>query len=134
MMVKITTGSSFGGAIKYDEGLLGKEQVYETIGFEGIDMDYDSMGRFAPNLQDMIDSFELQAELNPKVSQPVKHFAISWHPDDAAHLTNKVMAEAVRQYLKDRHCGGFQGFFFVVTRNNDAKDRWSGNQHGGKIS
>lgn len=114
MMVKITTGSSFGGAIKYDEGLLGKEQVYETIGFEGIDMDYDSMGRFAPNLQDMIDSFELQAELNPKVSQPVKHFAISWHPDDAAHLTNKVMAEAVRQYLKDM---GYDNTQYLITRH-----------------
>ena len=50
MMVKITTGSSFGGAIRYDEGLLGKEQDYETIGFEGIDMDYDAYGRFQPNL------------------------------------------------------------------------------------
>ena len=97
-MVKITTGSSFGGAIKYDEGMLGKEQEYETIGFEGIDMDCDSMGRFAPNLQDMIDSFELQAGLNPNVSQPVKHFAISWHPDDAASLTNKVMTDAVRKH------------------------------------
>ena len=114
MMVKITTGSSFGGAIKYDEGLLGKEQVYETIGFVGIDMDCDSMGRFAPNLQDMIDSFELQAKLNPKVSQPVKHFAISWHPDDAANLTNKVMTEAVRRYLKEM---GYDNTQYLITRH-----------------
>ena len=114
MMVKITTGSSFGGAIKYDEGLLGKEQVYETIGFVGIDMDCDSMGRFAPNLQDMIDSFELQAKLNPKVSQPVKHFAISWHPDDAANLTNKVMTEAVQRYLKEM---GYDNTQYLITRH-----------------
>ena len=114
MMVKITTGSSFGGAIKYDEGLLGKEQVYETIGFEGIDMDCDSMGRFAPNLQDITDSFEMQAALNPNVSQPVKHFAISWHPDDAAILTNKVMTEAVQQYLKEM---GYDNTQYLITRH-----------------
>ena len=114
MMVKITTGSSFGGAIKYDEGLLGKEQVYETIGFEGIDMDCDSMGRFAPNVQDITDSFEMQAALNPNVSQPVKHFAISWHPDDAASLTNKVMTEAVRQYLKEM---GYDNTQYLITRH-----------------
>ncbi|MBR5103657.1 MAG: relaxase/mobilization nuclease domain-containing protein [Bacteroidales bacterium] len=114
MMVKITTGSSFGGAIKYDEGLLGKEQVYETIGFEGIDMDCDSMGRFAPNVQDITDSFEMQAALNPNVSQPVKHFAISWHPDDAAILTNKVMTEAVRQYLKEM---GYDNTQYLITRH-----------------
>ena len=113
-MVKITTGSSFGGAIKYDEGLLGKEQVYETIGFEGIDMDCDSMGRFAPNLQDITDSFEMQAALNPNVSQPVKHFAISWHPDDAAILTNKVMTEAVQQYLKEM---GYDNTQYLITRH-----------------
>ena len=114
MMVKITTGSSFGGAIKYDEGLLGKEQVYETIGFEGIDMDCDSMGRFAPNVQDITDSFEMQAALNPNVSQPVKHFAISWHPDDAASLTNKVMTEAVQQYLKEM---GYDNTQYLITRH-----------------
>lgn len=114
MMVKITTGSSFGGAIKYDEGLLGKEQIYETIGFEGIDMDCDSMGRFAPNLQDITDSFEMQAALNPNVSQPVKHFAISWHPDDAAILTNKVMTEAVQQYLKEM---GYDNTQYLITRH-----------------
>ena len=114
MMVKITTGSSFGGAIKYDEGLLGKEQIYETIGFEGIDMDCDSMGRFAPNLQDITDSFEMQAALNPNVSQPVKHFAISWHPDDAANLTNKVMTEAVQQYLKEM---GYDNTQYLITRH-----------------
>ena len=113
-MVKITTGSSFGGAIKYDEGLLGKEQVYETIGFEGIDMDCDSMGRFAPNVQDITDSFEMQAALNPNVSQPVKHFAISWHPDDAASLTNKVMTEAVQQYLKEM---GYDNTQYLITRH-----------------
>ena len=113
-MVKITTGSSFGGAIKYDEGLLGKEQIYETIGFEGIDMDCDSMGRFAPNVQDITDSFEMQAALNPNVSQPVKHFAISWHPDDAASLTNKVMTEAVQQYLKEM---GYNNTQYLITRH-----------------
>lgn len=115
MMVKITTGSSFGGAIRYDEGLLGKEQDYETIGFEGIDMDYDAYGRFQPNLQDMVDSFEMQASMNPHVSEPVKHFAISWSPEDKPHLSNEVMMEAVRAYLKEM---GYSETQYLVTRHH----------------
>jgi hypothetical protein len=114
MMVKITSGASFGGAIKYDEGLLGKEQIYETIGYYGIDMDFDTWGRMTPNLQDITDSFEMQAALNPKVSQPVKHFAISWPPEDAERLTNEVMMEAVRQYLNEMGYGNTQ---YLVTRH-----------------
>ena len=115
MMVKITTGSSFGGAIRYDEGLLGKEQDYETIGFEGIDMDYDAFGHFRPNIQDMVDCFEMQASMNPHVSEPVKHFAISWSPEDKPHLSNEVMMEAVRAYLKEM---GYSETQYLVTRHH----------------
>ena len=114
-MAKITSGSSFGKAIMYDEGLLGKVQIYETIGYEGIDMGFDNWGRLAPNLQEMTACFEMQAGLNHNVSQPVKHFAISWPPEDAEKLTNEVMMEAVQQYLNEM---GYSNTQYLVTRHN----------------
>lgn len=114
MMVKITTGASFAGAIMYDHGMLGKHQEYEVIGYEGIEMGYDSEGRLAPNVQDIARSFEMQASLNPKVTNPVKHFAVSWPPEDADKLTNEVMMEAVKAHLKGM---GYENTQYLVTRH-----------------
>ena len=114
MMVKITTGASFAGAIMYDHGMLGKQQEYEVIGYEGVDMGYDKEGRLVPNVQDIAQSFEMQASLNPKVSNPVKHFAVSWPPEDADKLTNEVMMEAVKAHLKGM---GYENTQFLVTRH-----------------
>lgn len=114
MMVKITTGASFTGAIMYDHGMLGKHQEFEVIGYEGVDMGYDKEGRLAPNVQDIARSFEMQASLNPKVSNPVKHFAVSWPPEDADKLTNEVMMEAVKAHLKGM---GYENTQYLVTRH-----------------
>lgn len=114
MMVKITTGASFAGAIMYDHGMLGKEQEYEVIGYEGLDLEYDSEGRLATNVQDVARSFEIQASLNQKVFNPVKHFAISWPPDDASRLTNEVMMRAVRSYLNEM---GYDNTQYLVIRH-----------------
>lgn len=115
MMAKITTGSNFAGAIKYDEGLLGKQQIFSTLGFEGIDMGVDNLGNYAPDVNEIAASFEIQASLNPRVSKPVKHIALSWSPEDAETLTDETMLRAAQAYMKEM---GYDNTQYLVTRHH----------------
>ena len=67
MIAKIVTGSSFGGCTAYT---YGKDQA-EVIAYDGI---------FPDDPKIAAKCFEVQAQLNPKVSKPVGHIAISFKP------------------------------------------------------
>ena len=69
MIAKIVTGASFGGCTAY---AYGKDKA-EVISHDGIIPDDPKIAAKC---------FEIQSQLNPRVSKPVGHIAISFKPED----------------------------------------------------
>ena len=42
---------------------------------------------------DIIDSFEFQKQMNPRITKPVGHIALSFLPEDKDKLTDKMMTK-----------------------------------------
>ena len=74
MIAKIVTGASFGGCTAY---AYGKDQA-EVIAHKGIIPDDPKIAAKC---------FEVQVQLNPKVSKPVGHIAISFKPSNCSSTT-----------------------------------------------
>ena len=69
MIGKVISGGSFGGTVGY----VMKEQsrVLEARGVE------------PPGVREMVEDFEDQAHLNPRLRQNVGHISLSFSPEDA---------------------------------------------------
>ena len=89
MIAKIVTGASFGGCTAY---AYGKDQA-EVIAHEGIIPDDPKIAAKC---------FEIQSRLNPRVSKPVGHIAISFKPEDKPRLTNEFMVQIAKEYMEKR--------------------------------
>lgn len=74
MIGKIKKGKSFGGCIRY---VMGKDNA-EIIASDGVLLETN---------KEMIDSFNCQCLLNPKIKQPLGHIALSFKREDAPRLT-----------------------------------------------
>ena len=70
MIGKIKKGKSFGGCIRY---VMGKDDAKIL----------ESDGVLLGTNKEMIDSFNCQCLLNPKIKQPLGHIALSFKPEDA---------------------------------------------------
>ena len=114
MIVKITTGSDFKGAELYDVGLSKPGKIAEVLDCEGIDMDYDDNGKCRPDTGKIVASFNMQASMNPRVKKPVKHFVLTWPPEDLPKLTNEKIVEVVSKYLRAM---GYIDTQFMITRH-----------------
>lgn len=114
MIVKITTGSDFKGAEIYDTGRSSPGKIAEVLDSEGIDMDYDDNEKCTPVTEKIVASFNMQAGLNPRVRKPVKHFVLTWPPEDLPKLTNGKIIEIVRRYLREM---GYADTQFMITRH-----------------
>ena len=87
MIGKIKKGKSFGGCIRY---VMGKDNA-EIIESDGV---------LLGSNREMIDSFNYQRLLNPKIKQPLGHIAISFKPEDAPRLSDEFKNT---QFLLVRH-------------------------------
>ena len=79
MIGKIKKGKSFGGCIRY---VMGKDNA-EIISSDGVLLGTN---------KEMIDSFNCQCHLNPRIKQPLGHIALSFKREDAPLLTDEFMA------------------------------------------
>ena len=59
-----------------------------------------SDGVLLTTIQDIIDSFEFQRQMNPRISKPVGHIALSFLPEDKDILTDEMMTKIVREYME----------------------------------
>ncbi len=86
MIGKVISGGSFGGTVGY----VMKEQsrVLETRGVE------------PPGVREMVEDFEDQARLNPRLKQNVGHISLSFSPKDAPKLTDERMTQIAREYMQ----------------------------------
>ena len=59
-----------------------------------------SDGVLLTTTQDIIDSFEFQRQMNPRISKPVGHIALSFLPEDRDKLTDEMMTKIAREYME----------------------------------
>lgn len=88
MMAKITKGSDFKGVVDY---ILDKDRNAQVIASDGL---------FMENKDTIAMSFNVQCQMNNKVSKPVGHIALSFSKEDEPCLTNRVMASIALEYIE----------------------------------
>ena len=87
-MAKITKGSDFKGVVDY---ILDKDKNAQVIAFDGL---------FMENKNTIAMSFNVQWQMNSKVSKPVGHIALSFSKEDEPRLTNRVMVDIAFDYME----------------------------------
>ncbi len=103
MIGKIKKGKSFGGCIRY---VMGKDNA-NIIASDGVLLGTN---------KEMIDSFNCQCLLNPKIKQPLGHIALSFKPEDAPRLTNEFMAKIALEYME---LMGIKNTQFILVRHHN---------------
>ena len=108
MIGKIMKAASFSRCIHY---VTGKDDA-RILAFDGV---------LLTTTQDIIDSFEFQRQMNPRISKPVGHIALSFLPEDKDKLTDETMAKIAREYME---LMGIKDTQFLLVRHFD-----NGNPH-----
>ena len=103
MIGKIKKGKSFGGCIRY---VMGKDNA-EIIASDGVLLGTN---------KEMIDSFNYQSLLNPKIKQPLGHIALSFKPEDAPRLTDEFMTKIALEYME---LMGIKNTQFLLVRHHN---------------
>ncbi len=104
MMAKITKGSDFRGVVDY---ILDKEKSAQVIAFDDL---------FMENKDTTAMSFNVQWQMNSKMSKPVGHIALSFSKEDEPRLTNRVMASVALEYMERM---GIRDTQFFIVRHFD---------------
>lgn len=104
MIGKILKGSSFLGLIKYGLNIeKGNLIASNMIGTDN---------------QLLADQMELVTGLNKNISEPVKHFILSFSPEDAISMTDELMVKISEEYLMKM---GFDNNQFLVSQHLDTE-------------
>lgn len=104
MIAKIVKGRAFKGVINY---LLDTKKNTEIIDLDGLRM---------KNKASVIQSFITQASLNNRVSKPVCHISLSFSTQDRDKLSNGLMTEIAREYMKEM---GIMDTQYIIARHFD---------------
>ena len=103
MIGKIKKGKSFGGCIRY---VMGKDNA-KIIASDGVLLGTN---------KEMIDSFNCQCLLNPKIKQPLGHIALSFKREDAPLLSDEFMAKIALEYAE---LMGIKNTQFILARHHN---------------
>ena len=103
MIGKLKKGSSFGSCIRY---VTGKDEA-KIIASDGV-----LLGTNA----EIVQSFELQRQLNPRIKKPVGHIALSFKPEDKPRLTDEFMAKIALEYMQMM---GITDTQFLIVRHHN---------------
>ena len=108
MIGKIMKAASFSRCVHY---VTGKEEA-RILASDGV---------LLTTTQDIIDSFEFQRQMNPRISKPVGHIALSFLSEDRDILTDEMMTKIAREYME---LMGIKDTQFLLVRHFD-----NGNPH-----
>ena len=103
MIGKLKKGSSFGGCIRY---VTGKDEA-KILASDGV---------LRGTNAEMMQSFELQRLLNPRIKKPVGHIALSFKPEDKPRLTDEFMAKIALEYMQMM---GITDTQFIIVRHHN---------------
>ena len=105
MIGKIMKAASFSRCVHY---VTGKEEA-RILASDGV---------LLTSTQDIIDSFEFQRQMNPRISKPVGHIALNFLPEDKDKLTDEMMTKIAQEYMELMGIKETQ-FFLVRHFDND---------------
>ena len=103
MIGKLKKDSSFAGCIRY---VTGKDEA-KILASDGV-----LLGTNA----EIVQSFELQRQLNPRIKKPVGHIALSFKPEDKPRLTDEFMTKIALEYMQMMCITNTQ--FLIVRHHN----------------
>ncbi len=104
MIAKIMKGADFKGVVYY---ILNDNKGTEIIDAEDL---------FLKNNDTIAQGFIGQASMNPKVTRPVGHIALSFSKEDLPRLNNVVMARIAREYMERM---GIKEMQYIIGRHFD---------------
>ena len=94
MRIGMTNGRGFGGTVRYDLDVDGRnDKETEILHAEGVDVTLGLDGRLHGDPDRIAQSFRIQADMNPRVQQCVKHMYISYLPHDIVAMVNNTVFE-----------------------------------------
>ncbi|MDR2937043.1 MAG: relaxase/mobilization nuclease domain-containing protein, partial [Rikenellaceae bacterium] len=102
-MAKIVKGGSFGGCVRY---VTGKRDA-KLLAAESVLLE---------NRQSVIDSFEAQSQLNPRLGRKVGHISLNFSAQDKSKIDNAFMLKVAVEYMQKM---GIVDTQFIVVRHND---------------
>ena len=103
MIAKIVKGASFRGCVQY---VTGKDNA-TVLASDGV---------LLGSVSEIADSFEYQRHLNPRVSKPVGHIALSFKPEDKDKLTDGMMTKIALEYME---LMGIKDTQFLLVRHHN---------------
>lgn len=89
MIAKIRSGQSFAGLMDYANDIKNKKA--KIIASEGVDLTSN---------ESIVASFSLQAKSRPSLKNFVGHISLNFAPEDAPKLSEKLMADIAKEYLR----------------------------------
>ena len=105
MMAKIRSGQGFAGLVDYANDLKNKDT--KIIASEGVDLTSN---------KSIVASFSLQTKSRPSLKNFVGHISLSFAPEDTPKMTDKLMSEITKEYMRRM---GIVNTQFVVCRHHD---------------
>lgn len=111
MIVNFTSGSDFIGVVNY-ANRDDRKTAARILGSRGV---------CTVTNQAVADSFNLQAAMRPDAPNPVRHFSISFHPDDATKFPNneegdELMLRVAKEWMEAM---GYANTQWLLVRHND---------------
>ncbi|MFR9542558.1 MAG: relaxase/mobilization nuclease domain-containing protein [Rikenellaceae bacterium] len=104
MMAKITKGTSFNGLVKY---VMDDKKSANMI---------DSNGVRIRDLAAIAQSFDMQSEMNRRVTKPVGHISLDFSQQDWKKLNDVLMAKIAREYMMKM---GILDTQYIIGRHHD---------------
>lgn len=105
MMAKISSGQGFAGLVDYANDIKNKKA--NIIASEGVDLTSN---------KSIVASFSLQAKSRPSLKNFVGHISLSFAPEDTPKLSDKLMADIAKEYLRRM---GIVNTQYVMSRHHD---------------
>ena len=104
MMAKIVKGQGFKGVVNY---ILDQSKGTELLDSEGVRL---------KSPETIIQSFVSQAEMNPKLKNPVGHISLDFSAQDRDKLNSELMVQISREYMKQM---GITDTQYIIGRHYD---------------
>lgn len=105
MMAKISSGQGFAGLVDYANDI--KDKKANIIASEGVDLTSN---------KSIVASFSLQAKSRPSLKNFVGHISLSFAPEDTPKLSDKLMADIAKEYLRRM---GIVNTQYIMSRHHD---------------
>ena len=105
MIAKIRSGQGFAGLVDYANDIRNKKA--DIIASEGVDLTSN---------KSITASFSLQAKGRPSLKNFVGHISLSFAPEDAPKLSNRLMANIANEYLQRM---GIVNTQYIISRHHN---------------